>query len=321
MNIYDIAMRLRRELLQGERESSRRLVDAYADAWLRIKRRLEQLTEAIEAAREAGASFSPSWLFQQRRYQLLLQEVRREIENLALAAQMDVVRNQSWALRQSEYATRALFEEVKLARSFVGLPASAFESIVGFLSDGSPLRKVLESLGESAAAEMEAALKSAVLVGMPPREIVRQVRKEAGGALSRLLTIARTETLRAYREGIRLSLDAAGYTHWRWVASLSLRTCPACLGMHGRVFAITEPFGTHPNCRCTLVPVDEGLTVPDAEDWLRGLSQVQQEQVLGKQRAHLWRQGRLQLKDFVRERHDPVWGTTRTVMPLRRGIA
>ena len=318
MTIYEIAMQYRASLLRSERDAARRLVSAYTDAWAHIRQQLQQLTDAIESSRQFGVEFSPSWLFQQARYRALLAEIEQEMVKLAEAAHISITRGQVQALRHAEFYVGSLFAEVSIVRQFAGLPRLAFESIVGFAGDGSPLRDVLADLGAETGKAMDTALKRAVLAGLPPREVARQVRQEAGGALSRLLVIARTETLRAYREGVRLSLHDAGFRQWRWVASLSLRTCPACLAMHGRVFPVAEPFGTHPNCRCTLVPVDEGIEVPDADAWLRSLSPEQLESVLGRERAQLYRAGSIQREDFVVEQEDARWGRTVRVKPLKQ---
>ncbi len=77
-----------------------------------------------------------------------------------------------------------------MANSFAQLPDAALTDLVGFLRDGSPLRKELVSgLG----------------AGLGSREIGRRIRSSLGGDLTRSLRISRTEVLRAYRESTRRS--------------------------------------------------------------------------------------------------------------------
>ena len=316
MSIYDTAMRFRGQLLRGEREEARKLIDLYGETWLRIRQQMESLLRRIEAAEEIGLAYPREWWIRVRRWQALMDEIRREIDGLEMAAMNHTMRQQSIALRHAEAYVQALFADMKVMRHFAGVPTGAVESIVGFLADGSPLREVLADLGDRTGKAMEQALQQGVVAGEAPAQIVKRVRQQAGGALRRLLTIARTETLRAYREGIRIGLESAGYRRWMWVASLSVRTCPACLAMHGRTFNVETPFGTHPNCRCTMVPVDDAITIPDAEQWLKGLEEAKQDEVLGKERARLWREGKITMDDFVQEMHSEKWGTTRTVKPV-----
>src|SRR6185436_12814075 len=42
---------------------------------------------------------------------------------------------------------------------------------------------------------------------------------------------------------------------WRWQAAHNQRTCAMCLAMDGQEFQNKISLDTHPNCRCTLVPV------------------------------------------------------------------
>lgn len=73
--------------------------------------------------------------------------------------------------------------------------------------------------------------------------------------------LVRTEVQRAYSvqidEGLREAREHLPDLERRWDASLDLRVCPLCAGLHGAVTGIREPFPggyteapAHPNCRC-----------------------------------------------------------------------
>jgi hypothetical protein len=108
----------------------------------------------------------------------------------------------------------------------------------------------------------------------------------------------------------------------QWVATLDQRTCLQCGALDGQVWedvtdAKVPVVDTHPNCRCTLVPViDEipGVSLPPAQrasaegpvpatvsyfDWFGDQSSTLQREILGPTRYGLWRAGRLPLPDFV----------------------
>jgi SPP1 gp7 family putative phage head morphogenesis protein len=181
-------------------------------------------------------------------------------------------------------------------------------------------------LSDEAAATMRRELVRGMAVGANPREsaarMVANTRGTFNGGLTRALTIARTETLDAQRAASALSdaQNADLLTGWTWTASLSDRTCSACWGMHGQVFAVTVPGPQgHQNCRCTRVPatkswrdlgfdIDEPPSLlPDAEAQFAAMDQVSQLQVLGPRRYLAWQNGDYPLDRWATKRSNPGW--------------
>jgi SPP1 gp7 family putative phage head morphogenesis protein len=78
----------------------------------------------------------------------------------------------------------------------------------------------------------------------------------------RTLLIVRTEIMRASNLGA-LSIYEQNQDilrGWEWVATRDERVCPICSALDGKVFAFGSdqqppPSGSHPGCRCTIVPV------------------------------------------------------------------
>src|SRR5690606_1288610 len=93
------------------------------------------------------------------------------------------------------------------------------------------------------------------------RQIAARLVRGLDGDAARALTIARTETHRAYREAhfARYRSMPDVYAGWRWHANLDGRTCPVCVAKHGVVHALEDGFAGHPNCRCRPVPVVNSL--------------------------------------------------------------
>lgn len=82
------------------------------------------------------------------------------------------------------------------------------------------------------------------------------------GSAYRVLLIARTEIMRASNMGALTVYEQNQdvLSGWEWVATKDERTCPTCGGLDGKVFKfgsaqMQPPSGSHPGCRCTVVPV------------------------------------------------------------------
>ena len=188
--------------------------------------------------------------------------------------------------------------------SFSRLATSASESIVGFLSDGSPLKSLLDQLPGLAGQAVATALTDAIIRGQNPTRTASQIRAALGGNMNRALTIARTETMRAYREASHRTLTQNGdiLQGWVWVASFSRRTCASCLALAGSVHRLEERMESHPRCRCSQAPLIRGQKVEfeKGEDWFRRQDATTQRDILGSNIAlQAYRRGDATLLDFV----------------------
>jgi hypothetical protein len=98
---------------------------------------------------------------------------------------------------------------------------------------------------------------------------------------------------------------------WRWSASLSLRTCAACLSRHGKVYPLSKVMDRHVNCRCSMSPYlgnGEDVEWESGEKWLKRQSPAVQNNILGKEGGSLFRSGDVLLSDFERVTRSSVWG-------------
>ena len=329
--IYEVAAEHRRALLAGEREAAARMVRAYGEAWKRIQSELEYITQRIEEARRAGEEVSAAWLYRQRRWQALREQVlaevqrfERQVEESVRAEQAEVVAAaQEHAREQAQAAAQTEAKAARIATTWNRLPVQATEDQVGFLTDGSPLRTLLMGLGSEAAAGVERALLTGLMTGQNPRKIARFVRQEFGVPLSRALTISRTEVLRSYRESTRRTYQANRHIirGWRWLAAHQPRTCPACLAMDGSIHPLEEQLDDHPNGRCAMTPVLVDEEPPAREtgvEWFERQDDATQERILGKAGLAAYKAGAVTLQDFVGRRYSEEWGTTRYARSLRQ---
>ena len=106
--------------------------------------------------------------------------------------------------------------------------------------------------------------------------ITKEIKKLTGLSLRRAQVIAYNEVRRALNAGRARTYLQSGVTRWMWQSSHEPHTCVFCPTLNGKIVKIGTPFGKspftkqpvvkppdpHPNCRCTIVPVPAGYTVP-----------------------------------------------------------
>lgn len=198
------------------------------------------------------------------------------------------------------------------------------------------IESLTRPLSADAARAMKASLIRGVALGDSPEAAARRMLDRVGGAFDggrqRAETIARTEMLDAHREAARLSRmeNPDLIVGWRWLATLSARTCPACLSMHGSIHPPETPGPIdHQRGRCTGVPVTKSWAdlgfddldepaddFPDARDWFTRQSRETQLQIMGKRRLDALDSGEIGWDDLVAQRSTPGWRDSIGVAPL-----
>lgn len=329
-------------LLARDRAAASDLINAYGRAWQRISLELARVNQAITARRDAGEQVSASWLLQQERYRSLQAQAETEISKFAEFADQKTRQEQAAAVQSAQEHAEAL-SRLALGEPPTGvyvqwnrLPARALEQMVGFFSDGSPLREHFDRLAAGTAAKVRNVLTGGLAAGLNPRVTASALKETLGGNLVSAMRTARTETLRSYREA---SLESYRQNEdlvegWVWVASLSGRTCAMCIAMHGTFHPAAETFGSHVCCRCTPVPHTKGWeeilgrktgiretrpVVESGEGWFRRQNQDVQEEILGPGKLAAYRQGHVTLADLVGFREDPRWGPVRWERNIQDG--
>lgn len=329
--LENAALRYRAALLRREREASSQLVRAYGEAWRNTSTQLAQLQRQIREAQAAGEIVGPSWLGRVDRLQALQRQIEAELRTFAdfadgvtLAGQRDAI---DAALQHSAAMARLAGPEVGAV--FNQLPASAIENMLGYASDGSPLRALFDALGPSVSQGVRDALTTALATGMNPRETARAVRRAFGMGLNRALRIARTEQIRAYREATRRNYENNSdiIAGWQWMCACDRRSCASCWAMHGSIHSVKETLDDHPNGRCTMLPIVKGFKNPlqrmGAELFDR-LPESDQRHILGNAMKLAYDAGEVVLdpdyrndRSIVGRTDDPQWGTMRYARSLQ----
>jgi SPP1 gp7 family putative phage head morphogenesis protein len=242
----------KRELLQGDAAALRRLSAAYALSETYLRSQLENLLREIERQRAAGQAVSRAWLL--RRFEILLRQVEAEMGRLAGHANSLITGRQRELVGLGREHALSLIRAAGVEASFVKLPRGAVEEMVGNLSDGTPLSRLLNKLAPEAARAAREVLIAGIVAGEGPRAVAKRFGEATGTARWKALRIARTEGMRAYNGAAQRTYEANAdvVSGWRWLAAAN--ACRFCAEKNGTLHPVTETLHSHPNCRCTQLP-------------------------------------------------------------------
>jgi SPP1 gp7 family putative phage head morphogenesis protein len=329
-DVYQQAAAFRRRLERQERTAAAQMVRNYRGAVQRIMDEWAGLEQRWRLAIRDGERISPSWAFRQERWTRLLAAIDGELSRFVAAAGEDLTAAQRAAV------ARALAEHRRLVDEQLAAAGPNGDAVRGSYA-GPSVDAVVHGAGVAEAGPLRDLLERAA--GGRPRRTARELRDALHVPLARALTIARTETLRAHREGQRAANVANPHLigGWRWLAALDRRTCAVCWAMHGSEHPPGEVMGSHPNCRCTMLPItrswaevlpelprERAAALPDTRpDPGHGpaifarLPAAEQRRILGPGAARHYRAGELTLDELVAFRVHPLWGPTRSRRSLR----
>lgn len=318
----------RNALLKADAAAATRLVNAYG----RIFAKLQNDIRALEAdIADLGDNPTRGQIVRLERYKALLEQTASEMDRYATILGNEVDANRALAIQNALGNNRALVQaalpnlppaaQAQILAGFNRLNPAAIESILGALTD-SPLSRLLENFGGRAAQDISNAILEGVALGYNPRKVAARIADVLGGNLTRSLTIARTETLRAYRTAALANYrsNSAVVKGWKWNSTKDNVCCLACLALDGQTFSLDKNFmPAHPNCRCAPEPVtvsykDLGLDVPDLEprttatDWFNGLPETEQRQFFTAAAWRAYQDGAVGLTDFIGLQKSKDWG-------------
>lgn len=327
-NIIQLANQFRAAILRRERRAAVHLIAIYGTIWDRLSKRIADLNTQIILARDRGEIVNQSWLYRQRRYSDLLRQVDEQFRRFADVADITITRQQRIAARAGlsdsfELMTTAA-AAADLSVTFNKLPVAAVENTAGFLSNGSPLKTLLDQLPRAGRQIVEQGLIESVALGIGPAATARKIKLGLGGNLTRALSLARNEPLRAYRTASLQTYQAnRDVVHgWIWRSSRSRRCCSACIALDGTFFPVTEPMKFHSRCRCTLIPSVKGVTVDKGTAWFNKQPADVQKDIIGTDVGYkAVKNGELGIRDFVGLSRNPLWGENYYQLSVKRALA
>ena len=307
-------LRKQKSALLAKEEAAMR---SMARRWLKVEQALQSEMEALAAELSKSNYVTEAMVMEHKRFTRLMYQARAEVAYYNEYAEK-LMRNMqaemsAQGIKDALQALKLIYMEAGIVMpSFDVLPVRALEMMFGYASDGSSLMALLtKAYPESVNGMMDALIKG-LAFGNHPTDVGRKMAEEFGIGLNRSLTIARTETLRAYRMGSFEQYRESGVVMgYKRMAAHDVRTCPGCLFRDGEMItSLDGEFDEHPNGRCTAVPVVIGVDEPtwiSGAEWFAGQSEATQREMLGDARYEAWKSG-VSLTDMSKYVSDPTWG-------------
>lgn len=345
MSLMGEARERKRAMLQRQAVTQAQLTSAWVGTRATLVQQLAHLTAQMDAARARGETISQAWLLREHRLDALLGQVTTQIDGYAHSALVATTSARDDAATAGAGAGVALLGATVptgVAWSFTRLPTHATAEIAARLRNGKPLDTLFRGWGDVAADAAKQTLFTGVALGWNPQQTARAMAQALGAeSYARALTIARTETLGAWRDAqvatYRANDDVCG--GWLWSASKSVNTCAMCLAMDGTRHTLDETLDSHPNCACAALPITKswadilGAVGVDASgiretsiaasyqtgaDWFDAQPAATQRAVLGPAKYAAFSAGDLSLSDLVGVAHDGAWGASRYEKSLKQ---
>lgn len=289
----------KRRLLAREEDATRYFVGQWESTRDTLTDAFATFAEDVRRRREMGMVVADWRLKKLETYQSLVKQAEREVNRfygIASGKISGMVEEyvQLGAIDAGELLA-FISGDQSLGATFSLLPRGALTEIMASTISGSPLDQLLHEIPFSEVwSGVPKALRNGIALGKNPRVVAREMANTMTLPLNRAMTIARTETLHAYRRASSAQYKASGVvTGYKRLAAHDERTCPACLATDGMKFELEDEFAEHPNGRCTLVPLlfDYEPQFESGEIWLARQSAEVQKRILGPTRFAAYEKG------------------------------
>lgn len=322
-NPLDISDDLRAYLLALDDALQAKILSAYQKAIKALEQKIAEMAKIAAVAQESG--ISPGSIFnEQRRLQELLDDIKAVVDKLNRAALEETIAGKQSASRAALAQIKALETGELFRKSLASFPVGAVSELAVIDSEllKLPISRLFRNIGRIAAESVKDSLIQNVSIGADENQITQAIKSVINVTAARARTIARTETLQAYRESARKEFAGdARFPRWVWISARDRRTCVICWSLHGKTFPSDSKQISHPNCRCTLIPLRRGetieklgLTLGEAE--FAALPEDVQTDILGKGRFEAYQNG-VQLSEMFRYVKQD-WGRQPVIVPLNR---
>lgn len=324
---YEVEQALNAELEQVTAAQERAILAAWAAAWSELS---SELFDTLLDLLAGGARITAATVVRSERLATSLAQVADRLEDLAADAGLAITSDLDDVVERGIDGTRRLIAaQLEDDRGRVRdrrfdparWPAArVLDAIVARTTE--QITSTLLPVADETYAIIQRELIRGVAVGDNPRETARRMVDRAEDhwnfGRSRAVTIARTETLDAYRAASEESqrTHATLLAGWLWLAHLGPRTCRSCLAMHGQLFPL-EKAGPddHQQGRCARCPVvapadgsDPDLSwVPDAEAHFASLDRGDQVALLGRKGHQAWAAGDFPIESWTKTRTTDGW--------------
>lgn len=251
-DIYDLVDQQRYQLGQLDDQTARRMTAAYSNLLTQAHKDHDAFQAKLAAWRAANPSMDPRgsspsrhWVFQEERYQNLVTQLQTNLAYYANISSTALTEAQRRAMTQAQGDVPRLIgasaggDQTALGKlSMAILPEQAITAVVGFASDGTPLNDLLRQRSRDAGMAAAGTLVDGVAFGRSPAVMASTLDAQLNELHWQNLRLARTETMRAYREATRVNMlqNADILSGWRWSSASDRRTCAVCFSQQGQFF-------------------------------------------------------------------------------------
>lgn len=304
-----------------ERQSAGEMA-TMAGRWARLEDRLQQYINNLlkELADKRAAGIVIGEPMQLERYRELLHQTRVEIAKYTTWAQVRIASEQAAMVKAGVAQAAELIETARVTGYFNRLNTRAIETMTAMVQEQAPLAKLLNAVWPKSALSMSQALEDGIALGWGPRQTAKAMMTGLEDGLQRVMTIARTEQLRAYRVATNEQYNQSGVVDgWMWVCAKNANVCAACLAMDGTEHPLSEEQGDHPNGGCTSVPIvlGEKPEWQTGDEWFKTLSEAEQRTILGDAKYEAWDGGKgFEFSQLAQTAHSETWGDSVRVATL-----
>jgi len=306
--ILRVARQFREALRRHDQRALTRLTRAYERVYARLKDKIDLLTDAIGAEQPTKGQ-----LVRMARYNSLIRQIEEELQGYQAILRNEIEGIAAEAISFAGRDAARVLRSYGVTAGFNRLPTETIKTLLGFLSEESPLFTRIGQLAKVNAAFVADKIIEGVSLGYNPRKIAGIIRDALGGGLTDALRMTRTVQLWSYREATRANYlnNSDVIEGWIWWADLAGDPCMACIAEHGTVHGLEENLDDHYNGRCAMLPVVIGFPSPvdqTGEDWFKELPEAKQRQLMGKGKFEAWQSGKFDFAQLIGKHDDDVYG-------------
>jgi hypothetical protein len=325
--VLDLVAQYRSALARADTAAMTRIVSVYKSMYDRITPQIQALADVISTG-----EYTTAQVYKLRQFIALQKSIQSELTDFTGYLRTDL---QPLALKAAQMGEADAYKTLKfivggreLARvMFDRIPIETVYQMLTFLDPKGALYQRIGQLAPYHAERVSQAILDAVGMGVNPRQTARLIMSASeqafGGGLTDALRTARTAQLYSYREATRANYAANSdvVTGWIWTAELDDLTCEACLAENGTRHDIEESLDGHYNCRCSPIPEVMGQNpvadMQTGEDWFGQQDEATQRSIMGDTKWEAWNAGRFEFSQLAQQTPNDVYGTMRTVTPLK----
>jgi hypothetical protein len=275
-----LAQQFKDALDAQDEQALTRIVTAYS----RILRNLQGNVDALLMEVASLDNPTASQIRRLSRYNTLIDQGVTEITRFQSYLATEIINGAELSFGLSAQQSLRLLQESGIQAQLGNLPTNAFETIVSFLQEGSPLYGRIELLAGTSADYVMNALLEGVALGKNPRTIARLIQDAFGRGLTDALRLARTAMLWASRVATAATYQPTAdvLDGWVWFATLDESVCQSCIVQHGTIHQLDEVLNDHHYGRCAAIPYIEAFGNPVEQtgiDWFEAQSEEKQKKI------------------------------------------